>query len=173
MHLWPQMREALLGPVGAGLLVWFLLVVWLGASKRERPLGVLLAITAVFFAAVATGAFQASARAYSPSRDMPLIMSGLFVTFSLAAFVCGSMALAALVPSIFPRRRAIRRIVIQNTSSTELGVMLEPWTDRADVAAGKTVNIEGNLADDEITIDFGDESFLSIWCPPGCKLITP
>ena len=63
----------------------------------------------------------------------------------------------------------MRRIVIRNTSSAELGVMLEPWTDREDVEAGATVNIEGDFADDEITIDFGDENFLSVWCPPGCK----
>ncbi|MDQ3079536.1 MAG: hypothetical protein M3R03_06005 [Pseudomonadota bacterium] len=63
----------------------------------------------------------------------------------------------------------MRRIVIRKTSSADLGVMLEPWTDREDVEVGATVNIEGDFADGEITVDFGDENFLSVWCPPGCK----
>ncbi len=64
----------------------------------------------------------------------------------------------------------MRRVVIRNTSSAELGVMLEPWTDREDVEAGGQLTVEGDFSDDEIIIDFGDDSFLSIWCPPGCKL---
>jgi hypothetical protein len=64
----------------------------------------------------------------------------------------------------------MRRLVIRNASTTELGVMLEPWTDREDVEAGARVVVEGEFADDEVIIDFGDESFLSVWCPPGCKL---
>ena len=64
----------------------------------------------------------------------------------------------------------MQRIVIRNTSREELGVMLEPWTDREDVEAGASINIVGDFADGEITIDFGDEHFLSIWCPPGSKL---
>ncbi len=64
----------------------------------------------------------------------------------------------------------MRRILIRNMSSCELGVMLEPWTDREDVEAGGTISIEGGFADEEITIDFADDSFLSIWCPPFSKL---
>ena len=64
----------------------------------------------------------------------------------------------------------MRRLVIRNTSDAELGVMLEPWTDREDVEAGGQVAVEGEFADDEVMIDFGNENFLSIWCPPGCKL---
>lgn len=67
----------------------------------------------------------------------------------------------------------MRRMVIRNTSKAELGVMLEPSTDRKDVEAGGTLTIEGNFADEDVTIDFGDESFLSVWCPPGCKLTKP
>lgn len=65
----------------------------------------------------------------------------------------------------------MKRIVIRNTSTAELGIMLEPWTDRENIEPGGTVALEGNFDDEEVTIDFGDESFLSIWCPPGCKLI--
>jgi len=61
-------------------------------------------------------------------------------------------------------------MVIKNTSRDELGVMLEPWCDREDLAVGEQVTIEGYFADDELVIDFGNESFLSIWTPPGCKL---
>ncbi|CAA9386264.1 MAG: hypothetical protein AVDCRST_MAG93-9473 [uncultured Chloroflexia bacterium] len=64
----------------------------------------------------------------------------------------------------------MRRLVIKNASSTELGVMLEPWCDREDVAAGGQVTIEGDFSDEELVIDFGNESFLSVWTPPGCML---
>ena len=64
----------------------------------------------------------------------------------------------------------MRRLVIRNTSDAELGVMLEPWTDREDVEAGSRAVVEGDFTDDEVIIDFGAESFLSVWCPPGCTL---
>jgi hypothetical protein len=64
----------------------------------------------------------------------------------------------------------MRRLVIRNTSDVELGVMLEPWTDRHDVEAGGQVTIEGEFEDDELIIDVGSENFLSVWCPPGCQL---
>ena len=64
----------------------------------------------------------------------------------------------------------MRRLVIKNASSTELGVMLEPWCDREDVEAGGQVTIVGDFADEELIIDFGDECFLSVWTPPGCTL---
>lgn len=67
----------------------------------------------------------------------------------------------------------MQRIVIRNTSNSELEVMLEPWTDREDVQAGAQVTVEGEFSDDELIIDFGDENFLSIWCPPGCVLRKP
>ena len=64
----------------------------------------------------------------------------------------------------------MRRLVIKNASSTELGVMLEPWCDREDVETGGQVMIEGDFAEEELVIDFHDESFLSVWTPGGCKL---
>lgn len=64
----------------------------------------------------------------------------------------------------------MRRLIINNQSSAELGIMLEPWCDREDVEAGGRVTIEGDFADDELMIDFGAENFVSVWTPPGCKL---
>lgn len=61
----------------------------------------------------------------------------------------------------------IYRIVIRNKSSSELGVMLEPWTDREDVPAGMQVVINGEFSDNEILIDVSDDNFVSIWSPPG------
>jgi hypothetical protein len=63
----------------------------------------------------------------------------------------------------------MRRFFIRNTSGTELGVMLEPWTDREDVEVGGRVLIEGEFAD-KVIVEFGEESFLSVLCPPGCTL---
>ena len=62
----------------------------------------------------------------------------------------------------------MRRIVIRNQSSVELGVMLEPSTEREDVEAGGTLTLTGDFAEDEIMIDFADENFLSIWSPTRC-----
>lgn len=64
----------------------------------------------------------------------------------------------------------MRRLIIRNTSDTDLGVMLEPWTDREDVEPGGQVTLEGEFGDDELVLDFGGDSFISIWSPPGCKL---
>jgi hypothetical protein len=61
----------------------------------------------------------------------------------------------------------VRRITIKNKSSVELGIMLEPWTDREDIKPGGAVVVEGEFSDEELTIDFGDDAFISIWCPPG------
>ena len=55
-------------------------------------------------------------------------------------------------------------------SNAELGVMLEPWTDREHVEVAGRLTVKGEFSDDEIIIDFGDDRFLSIWCPPDCKL---
>jgi ribosomal protein L14E/L6E/L27E len=49
----------------------------------------------------------------------------------------------------------------------ELGIMLEPWTDREDIKPGTVIVIEGRFSDEELTIDIGDENFVSIWSPPG------
>jgi hypothetical protein len=64
----------------------------------------------------------------------------------------------------------MRRIVICNRSEAELGVRLEPWTDREDAAPGESIVVEGKFSDDEIGIDFFGDSFLSIWCPVGTTL---
>ena len=61
----------------------------------------------------------------------------------------------------------LRKIVIRNKSMEELGVMLEPWTDREDIKPGNEIVIEGKFADNELVIDIGDDSFISIWSPPG------
>lgn len=67
----------------------------------------------------------------------------------------------------------MRRLVIRNTSDAELGVVLEPWTDREDVEAGGQVTLKGEFADNELVIDFGNENFLSIWCPAGSTFRKP
>ena len=64
----------------------------------------------------------------------------------------------------------MRRIVIRNQSQAELGVMLEPWTDREDIEPGGQLVVEGELSDDDIVIDHFDDHFISIWCPPGSTL---
>ena len=48
--------------------------------------------------------------------------------------------------------------------------MLEPWTDREDVAPGGAVVVEGSFSDEELIIDYFDECFVSIWGPPGTTL---
>lgn len=108
MLLLPHLEEVLLGPVGFGLLLWFIAVLCLGAARREKSLAVLLALSAILASVVATGAYELSARHYSPNRDMPLIASGLFITFSLAAFVCGSLALAIGAAPVLDRLRKRR-----------------------------------------------------------------
>jgi hypothetical protein len=76
MLLLPHLREVLLGPVGLGLVFWFVMVVWLGVSRRVSALGILLALTAVALGVAAAGAFEMSAVGYSPNRYMPMITSG-------------------------------------------------------------------------------------------------
>ena len=106
MLLLPHLKEVLLGPVGIALGIWFVMVIWLGVTQRLMTLGILLALTAAALGVAAAGAFEISAVRYSPNRYMPTLMSGLFVTFSLAAFVSGTVAMALIAPSI---RRAGRR----------------------------------------------------------------
>jgi hypothetical protein len=86
--------------------IWFLTVVWMGSTRRLLALGVLLALSAVVLGVLAAGAFEISAVRYSPNRYMPMIASGLFVTFSIAAFVSGTVAIALIAP--FVRRRKAR-----------------------------------------------------------------
>lgn len=64
----------------------------------------------------------------------------------------------------------LKRIVIRNKSKEELGIMLEPWTDREDVASGLSLILEVDFSDEELVIDVGDDTFLSIWSPPGTKM---
>lgn len=103
MHLLPHFYEVVFGPVGFGVVIWASAVVWLGFGRHQITLAAMLAITALALSIAAIGAFQLSARPYSPNRDMPLIASGLFVTFSLAAFVTATLALAIAAPSIRSR----------------------------------------------------------------------
>jgi hypothetical protein len=51
--------------------------------------------------------------------------------------------------------------------------MLEPWTDREDAAPGESLFVEGKFSEGEVTIDYFDENFLSVWCPPGTTLRKP
>jgi hypothetical protein len=60
----------------------------------------------------------------------------------------------------------LKRIIIRNKSKDELGVMLEPWTVRDDAAPGCSILLEGDFNDEELVIDVGDDTFLSIWSPP-------
>ena len=64
----------------------------------------------------------------------------------------------------------VRRIIIRNKSRSELGVMLEPWTNREDLEPKGQLIIEADFSDDDLIIDFGDDSFLSIWSPPGSTI---
>jgi hypothetical protein len=74
--------------------------IWLGATRRVNALGTVLGLTAVALGIAAAGAFELSSVRYSPNRDMPLISSGFFLTFSFGAFVSGPVALALLAPLI-------------------------------------------------------------------------
>jgi hypothetical protein len=60
----------------------------------------------------------------------------------------------------------IKRIIIRNKSKSELGVMLEPWTDREDIDPNGQLTVEAEFSEDELIIDVGDDNFLSIWSPP-------
>jgi hypothetical protein len=60
----------------------------------------------------------------------------------------------------------LRKIVVRNKSSSELGIMLEPWTNREDVEPGSTIEVVGDFVDEEVIIDVGNENFISIWSPP-------
>ena len=62
------------------------------------------------------------------------------------------------------------KFVIENHASAELGVMLEPWCDREDVPPGGKAQIEFEPSEDAIQIDFHDDTFLSLWVPPGATL---
>jgi hypothetical protein len=64
----------------------------------------------------------------------------------------------------------IKKIVIRNKSSSELGVMLEPWTTKDDIGAGNILEIAGNFVDDEIVIDVFSDNFVSVWSPPGSTI---
>ncbi len=105
MLLLPHLKEVLLGPSGAALSIWFLMVVWLGGTQRLATLGILLALTAIALGVAAAGAYEMSAAHNSPSRYGLVVLSGLFLTFSLAAFVSGTVAMALITPSIRKRWR--------------------------------------------------------------------
>ncbi len=64
----------------------------------------------------------------------------------------------------------IKKIIIRNKSKSELGVMLEPWTDREDIDPNGQLTVEAEFSEDELIIDVGDDNFLSIWSPPGSTI---
>ena len=62
------------------------------------------------------------------------------------------------------------RFVIENKAGAELGIMLEPWCNRVDVRPGGKAQIEFDPDETDVQIDMHDETFLSVWVPPGAKL---
>lgn len=64
----------------------------------------------------------------------------------------------------------MRKLTIRNLTGMELGLMLEPSTEREDAEAGASIVIEGSFVDDELIIDIGDENFVSVWSPPGATV---
>jgi len=64
----------------------------------------------------------------------------------------------------------MKRLIIRNKSGMELGVMLEPSTEREDVDDGHLLIIEGEFVDDDLIIDIGDENFVSVWSPPAASI---
>ncbi len=64
----------------------------------------------------------------------------------------------------------MRKVIIRNKSSVELGVMIEPWCNRCDVQPGEEASIDGKDWDEDIIVDVFDESFVSVWGPPGSQL---
>ena len=67
----------------------------------------------------------------------------------------------------------IKRVIIRNKTGAELGLMLEPLTEREDIGAGKSLAIEGVFEDGDLVIDVGEENFISIWSPPGATFGNP
>ncbi len=64
----------------------------------------------------------------------------------------------------------MKRLIIRNKSGMELGIMLEPSTEREDVDIGHVLIVEGEFIDDELIIDIGDENFVSVWSPPAASM---
>ncbi|WP_422059188.1 hypothetical protein [Sphingopyxis sp.] len=64
----------------------------------------------------------------------------------------------------------IKKIVIKNRSLSQLGVMLEPWTNREDADPEQEIVIEANFSEEDLIIEFFDENFISIWSPPKAKI---
>jgi hypothetical protein len=59
----------------------------------------------------------------------------------------------------------MKKLIIRNMTGAELGVMVEPWTGREEAGPGGSVIIEGNFEDEELIIDIGDDTFVSVWGP--------
>ena len=64
----------------------------------------------------------------------------------------------------------MKKIFIRNKSTSELGVMLEPWTSREDIDPGQAIEVTGDFSDKELVVDVGDENFISVWAPPGSTI---
>jgi hypothetical protein len=96
------------------------------------------------------------------------IVSGFIVG---AGMICKYLSLLGIKRDHVISPSGMSRIVIRNYSEAQLSVMLEPWTDSEDLAPEEVLYIEGGDAcDDDITIDYGSDDSISVWCPPGSTL---
>ena len=91
MHIWPLLREALIGPLGVALILWCLGALGLARLRRTWPLAAFLLLSASLLALIAWQAFQVSGK---PSTDIaaPYVMDGLFVVSGFGAFLCSTFA---------------------------------------------------------------------------------
>ena len=91
MHIWPFLRELLIGPLGAALAAWTVGALVLARLRRTWPLAIFLLLTATFLALLAWQAFQISGQP-SPDIAAPYMMDGLFVVGSFGAMLCAMFA---------------------------------------------------------------------------------
>jgi hypothetical protein len=67
----------------------------------------------------------------------------------------------------------MKTIVLRNNTANPLRIMIEPWVERYDIAAGSQVELLCDLKDGEIDfeINFEEDNFLGIWAPDGTKVL--
>lgn len=87
MHVWPLLKEALLGPFGIALIVWIVSAALLARLRRVWPLVIFLAASALFLILVGWQAYEISGR-QNPDRAVPFILDGLFVASAFGALLC-------------------------------------------------------------------------------------